>query len=569
MAGTLSVEPLRALAPADDAGLERKVLSVGVAIAAAVLLLIIALPLGALLLKSFTNTDGAFVGLANYRSYVATPALVQSLWNSVWVSALTTAIVIPLAFGYAYAVTRTTMPVKPMFVAVALLPLFTPSLLSAISFIYIFGNQGLLKSWLFGHTVYGPIGIVLSQVFYCFPHAFLIIVTALGLADQRLYDAAQAMGTSRWRTFTAVTLPGAKYGLISAGFVVFTLVITDFGIPKVIGGQFSVLATEAYKQVVGQQNFPMGAVVGFILLIPAVLAFFTDRVIQRRQVALLSARAVPLVPKPNPVADSLALLGCTGLGLLLVGVLAVAVWASFITYWPYNLSLSLKNYDFAEFDAAGWQPYFNSIGMAAVAAAIGTVLIFLGAYFVEKGRGLRGARNLVHLLAMLPMAVPGLVLGLAYVFFFNAPWNPLGLLYTTLFLLAINCVAHFYTVAHITSLTALKQIDPEFESVSQSLKVPFWRSMRRVTVPICMPAILDVAVYLFVNALTTVSAVIFLYGAQTKLAAISIVHLDEAGATASAAAMATVVFATALGVKLLHLVASRWVFGRLQAWRQR
>jgi iron(III) transport system permease protein len=569
MAGTLSVEPLRALAPADDAGLERKVLSVGVAIAAAVLLLIIALPLGALLLKSFTNTDGAFVGLANYRSYVATPALVQSLLNSVWVSALTTAIVIPLAFGYAYAVTRTTMPVKPMFVAVALLPLFTPSLLSAISFIYIFGNQGLLKSWLFGHTVYGPIGIVLSQVFYCFPHAFLIIVTALGLADQRLYDAAQAMGTSRWRTFTAVTLPGAKYGLISAGFVVFTLVITDFGIPKVIGGQFSVLATEAYKQVVGQQNFPMGAVVGFILLIPAVLAFFTDRVIQRRQVALLSARAVPLVPKPNPVADSLALLGCTGLGLLLVGVLAVAVWASFITYWPYNLSLSLKNYDFAEFDAAGWQPYFNSIGMAAVAAAIGTVLIFLGAYFVEKGRGLRGARNLVHLLAMLPMAVPGLVLGLAYVFFFNAPWNPLGLLYTTLFLLAINCVAHFYTVAHITSLTALKQIDPEFESVSQSLKVPFWRSMRRVTVPICMPAILDVAVYLFVNALTTVSAVIFLYGAQTKLAAISIVHLDEAGATASAAAMATVVFATALGVKLLHLVASRWVFGRLQAWRHR
>jgi iron(III) transport system permease protein len=118
------------------------------------------------------------------------------------VSALTTAIVIPLAFGYAYAITRTTLPLKPLFMAVALLPLFTPSLLSAISFIYIFGNQGFLKSWLFGGTVYGPIGIVLSQVFYCFPHAFLIIVTALGLADQRLYDAAQSMGPSRWRTFT-------------------------------------------------------------------------------------------------------------------------------------------------------------------------------------------------------------------------------------------------------------------------------------------------------------------------------------------------------------------------------
>jgi iron(III) transport system permease protein len=568
MAATLPVDD-RTASPPDPGSLERTVFGVGVGLVALILVLIIALPLGTLLAKSFTDTEGAFVGLANYQRYFSTPALVQSLWNSIWVAALTTAIVIPLAFGYAYAITRSALPMKPLFMAVALLPLFTPSLLSAISFIYIFGNQGILKGWLFGATVYGPIGIVLAQIFYCFPHAFLIIATALGLADQRLYDAAQAMGTSRWRTFMAVTLPGAKYGLISAAFVVFTLVITDFGIPKVIGGQFPVLATDAYKQVVGQQNFPMGAVVGFILLIPAVLAFVTDRVIQRRQVALLSARAVPLVPRRNPWADGLAMAFCAGFGALLVGVLAVAVWASFVTYWPYNLTLSLKNYGFEEFDAAGWQPYRNSLLMAAMASAIGTVVVFVGAYFVEKGRGLAAGRGLIQLLAMLPMAVPGLVLGLAYVFFFNAPWNPLGLLYTTLLLLSINCVAHFYTVAHITGLTALKQIDPEFESVSQSLKVPFWRTMGRVTVPICMPAILDIAVYMFVNALTTVSAVVFLYGAQSKLAAISIVHMDEAGATASAAAMATVVFATALGVKLVHLAASKWVFGRLQAWRQR
>lgn len=560
-----------AQAPAREPGqnLERTVFGVGVTTVLALLLLIIALPLATLLAKSFTDADGGFVGLANYRAYFTTPALVQSLWNSLWVSALSTAIVIPLAFGYAYALTRTAMPLKPLFTAVALLPLFTPSLLAAISFIYIFGNQGFLKGWLLGHSVYGPIGIVLSQAFYCFPHAFLIIVTALGLADQRLYDAAQAMGTSRWRTFRAITLPGARYGLISAAFVVFTLVITDFGIPKVIGGQFAVLATDAYKQVVGQQNFAMGAVVGFILLIPAVLAFATDRALQRRQVALLSARAVPLVPKRHRVADSIATAFCSGLGLMIVAVLAVAVWASFVTYWPYNLTLSLKNYNFAEFDAAGWAPYGNSLLMAAMASAVGTALVFLGAYIVEKGRDFGTARHLIHLLAMLPMAVPGLVLGLAYVFFFNAPWNPLGGLYATLLLLSINCVAHFYTVAHITGLTALKQIDREFESVAQSLKVPFWHTMRRVTVPVCWPAILDIAIYLFVNALTTVSAVVFLYGASSKLAAISIVHLDEAGATASAAAMASVVFATALLVKLLHLAASRWVFGRMQAWRQR
>src|ERR671920_2359383 len=99
------------------------------------------------------------------------------------------------------------------------------------------------------------------------------------------------------------TLPGARYGLISATFIVFTLVVTDFGIAKVIGGGFNVLATDAYKQVVGQQNFSMGAVVGMLLLVPAVLAFIVDRRVQRRQVALLSARAVPYVPKPYRSSD--------------------------------------------------------------------------------------------------------------------------------------------------------------------------------------------------------------------------------------------------------------------------
>jgi iron(III) transport system permease protein len=144
MAATLPVDDDLTASPPDPGSLERSVFAVGVAAVALVLVLIIALPLGTLLAKSFTDSDGAFVGLANYQRYFSTPALVQSLWNSVWVSALTTAIVIPLAFGYAYAITRTRLPLKPLFMAVALLPLFTPSLLSAIAFIYIFGNQGIL-----------------------------------------------------------------------------------------------------------------------------------------------------------------------------------------------------------------------------------------------------------------------------------------------------------------------------------------------------------------------------------------------------------------------------------------
>jgi iron(III) transport system permease protein len=541
----------------------------GVALLVGWLILIIALPLWALLQKSFQNPDGQFIGLANYVRYFSTPTLFGSIFNSIGVAVVTTLIVIPLAFTYAYALTRSRMPLRSLFYAGAMLPLFAPSLLSAISLIYLFGNQGLLKGMLAGGSIYGAAGIVVAQVFYCFPHALIIAVTALALADARLYEVADALGTTRGRIFRTVTLPGVKFGLINAIFVVFTLVVTDFGIAKVIGGQFNVLATDAYKQVVGQQNFQMGAVVGMVLLVPAVLAFVIDRIVQQRQVALLSARAVPLEPKVNRARDFGLLIYCLVVVGLLITVLGTAIWASFITYWPYNLSLTLRNYDFGTFDQSGWTSYANSVAMAALAAILGTAIVFTGAYLIEKTKVFPGGRMIAHLLAMLPMAVPGLVLGLGYVFFINASWNPLNIFYGTLLVLVVNCTAHFYTVAHITALTALKQIDPEYESVSASLKVPFWRTFGRVTVPICMPAILDIAVYFFVNALTTVSAVIFLYGPGTKLAAIAIVHMDEAGATSGAAAMASVIVATALGAKLLHLLLDRVLFMRLQAWRRR
>uniref|UniRef100_A0A9E8CT95 2-aminoethylphosphonate ABC transporter permease subunit n=1 Tax=Bosea sp. NBC_00436 TaxID=2969620 RepID=A0A9E8CT95_9HYPH len=535
----------------------------------AVLVLIIALPLWALLSKSLEDTQGKFVGLANFVSYATTPSLFYSLLNSLLVAGVTTVIVVPLAFLYAYALRRSCIPAKGAFYAAAMVPVFAPSLLSGLALIYLFGNQGILKSLMMGASLYGPIGIIAAEVLYCFPHAMLILVTALALSDGRLREAADAMGTSRWRIFHTITLPGARYGVISATFVVFTLVITDFGIPKVIGGQFSVLATDAYRQVVGQQNFPMGAVVGIILLVPAVLAFFVDRVVQRRQSAMLSARAVPYIPRADKRRD-LALLGFVSLiALTIVGPYAIAFWGSFVKYWPYNLSLTLSNYDFAQVEPDGWGTYANSLILASLTAVIGTALIFTGAYLIEKVKLFPRLRAFAQFLAMLPMAVPGLVLGLGYVFFYNAGWNPLGFLYGTLTILVINTIAHFYTVGHITALTSLKQLDGEFESVSASLKVPFWSTFRRVTAPICLPAILDIAVYVFVNALTTVSAVIFLYGADTKLASIAIVHMDEAGAMASAAGMASIIMATAIAVKLLHVGLDQLVFGRLQQWRQR
>ncbi len=537
--------------------------------AGAFLLVALVLPLATLFEKSFQDRNGAFVGLANFVRYFGTPSLVVSLWNTLWVSLLATCIVVPLAFVYAYAIRRTTMPGKHVFRALGLVPILAPSLLPAIALIYLFGNQGIARFMLFGESVYGPIGIVIAQVFFCFPHAFLILSTALAIADRRHYEAAEVLGAGPVRVFLTVTLPGVKYGIVSAFFVVFTMVATDFGIPKVIGGRFNVLSTDVYKQVIGQQNFEMGAVVGMVLLIPAVLAFVADRWVARRQVALLSARAVPFEPQKNTARDVALFAFCATIAACILVVLGICIWASLITYWPYNMSLSMRNYAFANADASGWSSYFNSLTMAVLVATIGSAVIAFGAWLVDKTRGADFLRGVVHLLAMIPLAVPGLVLGLAYIFFFNSPKNPLVFMYGTIGLLTLNTIAHFYTVAHLTTLQALKQLDPEFESVSSSLKISVWRTAWQVTLPVTSPALLDVWFYMFVNAMTTVSAVVFLYGPFTKLASVSIINMDEAGFTAAAAAMGCTIIATSAAAKILHSLLAEWLARRTQAWRAR
>jgi len=529
----------------------------------------LALPLGLMLAKSLQGPREEFVGLANYVRYFSTPALFQSIGNSLWVSILSTVITVPLAFLYAYALTRSRMPFRGFFKTVALVPILVPSLLPGLALVYLFGNQGLLKAALFGHSIYGPIGIVIAEVFTTFPHALLIILAALALADARLYEAAVALRASRPKIFWTVTLPGARYGLISATFVVFTTVVTDFGAPKVIGGQYNVLATDVYKQVIGQQNFQMGAVVSVILLVPAIFAFIVDRMVRRRQVALLSARAVPYEPKPQRLFDLLMLGYCVVLGLAILSIVAISQFAAVVKFFPYNLTLTWAHYDFDQKGGGGWASYGNSIRLALLTSVVGTFVVFVGAYLVEKARGFALGRALFHFLAMLPMAVPGLVLGLAYIFFFNAPANPLNVLYRTMTILVINTIVHFYTVGHLTALTALRQMDPEFETVSASLKQPFYRTFWRVTVPVCLPSTLDIAIYMFVNAMTTVSGVVFLYGPKTELASISVLNMDDTGEIASAAAMAMMIFYTNVGARMLHLLLARWLERRTQAWRRR
>jgi len=541
----------------------------GLALLAAFLTIAIALPLYSVFSRSVRDNEGVFVGMRNFGRFLSEPGLAVSVWNSLLVAIISTFLTVSLAFFYAYALNRSLMPGKWIFRGIAMTPLLAPSLLPAIALIYLFGKQGVINGVLLGHSIYGPLGIVVGEVLFSFPHALLIITIALSTTDQRLYDAATSLRAGPLRIFLTVTLPACRYGLLSAFFAVFTLVFTDFGVPSVIGGSYPVLATELYKQVIGRFDFPMGAVAGIFLLVPAIIAFIADRIVQRRETAMISTSAVPLQLKPNGVRDVVCFLFCATVALTLLGILATAAFGSFIKFWPYDLSLSLRNYDFRGVDSTGWYVYINSLKLAGWTAFLGTPIIFLGAYFIEKGRGFGWFRAFAQLLCMVPLAVPGMVLGLSYIFFFNNPANPLNFVYGTMSILVLSTIAHFYTVPHLAAITALKQLDREFESVGESLKVPFWVTLRRVTIPACLPAILDIWTYLFVNSMTTVSAVIFLYVASTKLSSVTIVNWADWGKLPAASAMGMMIFATSSGVWFLQVVISRRLLRRTQAWRER
>ena len=430
-----------------------------------------------------------------------------------------------------------------------------------------FGNQGALKFLLGGASIYGAPGIVLAEVYNTFPHALMILVTALSLADGRLYEAATALKTRGARQFFTITLPSCKYGLASAATVVFTYVISDFGAPKVIGGNFNVLSVDVFKQVVGQHNFSMGAVVGLLLLIPSIISFCIDYVVRRKLKAQLTARSVPYSPQPRRLADDLLLLFCGLVCAMLLATIGMAVYTSLITLWPYDLSFTLKHYHFALVESDMAAAYTNSLVLAGSTALFGSMIVFVGAYLIEKTRNLGLLRPTMHLMAVLSMAVPGLVLGLGYVMFFNHPANPLHFLYQTMAILIVSTIVHYYTSSHLTAVTALKQIDNEFEAVSSSLKVPFFKTFVRVTVPVCLPAILDIARYFFVVSMASLSCAIFLYTPETILASVAIMHLDDAGDIGPAAALASLIVVTSTVVSIVYSLLTRVLLARTQAWR--
>ena len=574
---TVADKPLRRQIVRQRLGSEDVLKRVLFVVVAAWLFIFMVWPLYRALARSLYSKAGdRFVGLANYAAYFSSAASSVSLVHSLTISLISMVITVALAFVYAYALARATIPGRGILRAVARLPMFVPSLVQALAFIYLFGNNGLFtRASGINIHLYGPVGIVMSEVFYAFPHALVILAAALAMADARLYEAAESLRTSSARVFFTITLPAVRYGLLSAAFVVFTLAITDFGAPKVVGGDYDVLATDIYNKVVGQQDFAMGATISTLLLIPAVVAFVLDRIVQRRQMAQVTAEITPLGPKPHsPLVQAALLVFCLVVAGLILSTYGIVIVGAFTRYWPYDLSLTVKHFTRfyvagAHHKAGGFLMLWNSVKMATVTAIVGTVVVFSSAYLIEKTRRLNWARSALYLLSILPLAVPGMVLGLSYIFAFNDPNTPFHFLYGTLAIMVISTIFHYYTVPFLTATTALKQLDPEFESIGESLDTPFYRTFWRVTVPMTLPAIISIAMYFFLNAMVTISALVFLFVPGREVASLAAMLLDDAGESAQAMALSLLIFVTGLAARGLFHLLTHGIERSTQAWTRR
>ena len=532
-------------------------------------------PLITVFSKVFQSNSGEFVGFANFAKYFSTPSLMRSIGNSIHVSLVTTVISVGLAFGVAYAISRTNMPFKKGFQYIAMLPQFVPTMVHGMALVYLFGRQGLITKMGIDIGLYGELGVVIAEVLYTFPQVLMVLVVAMSSADNRLYEAASCMGAGPGRVFFRVTLPGMKYGLISAVTIAFTKCFTDFGAPQVVGGNFSVVATDIYKQVLGQQNMSMGAVVGVILTIPAIVAFIIDSISKSKADSeSISSKAVAFKPVENKKRDIGYFIYSLFVTALIAVMFVVIALAAFAKRWPYDLTFTLEHFDFdSVLLNSGMKAIWVSVKMSLLTAVIGGILTFLFAYLIEKSKPMPLVRSICRFFAMMPMALPGMVIGLAYVMFFNKTGftipliglvipNPFHSLYRTLAIMVISNIVHMFSVTYITATTALKKLDSEYENVADSMAVPFYQVFLHVSMPMSLPAILEIIMYYFVNTMVTISALVFLYTVRNQPMALAILNMDENGDYAAAAAMSLVILLINVIVRSIYEI-----FNYICRWR--
>ena len=479
--------------------------------------------------------------LANFQKYFTTSYTLNALWHSLYVSVVTTIIVTVIVFFFAYAMTRTTISGKTFFRNIIMMPLVAPSIIQALALIYLFGRNGLITAHFLkiDWNIYGATGIIVSEVLYCLPHAFVILYTTLSAVDIRLDEAAESLGATPLKVFTRITLPSAKYGILSSAALTFNLTITDFGNPVVIGANYNVLATEIYAQVTNLYRFDLGATISIILLVPSLMAFIFNYYISRKTFAMISGAAKPVIPPSRPLKKISFTSYCCLVSFSIIVIFATVIVGSFVKIWPYDWTLTLAHYTFPSI--GGYSALWTSVWVSIFVGIGGSFITLVAGYVMETRKPF--FKQFIYLLSVMPAAIPGLVMGLGYILAFNKPHY---FFYGTPWIIVINIIICNFTLGILSSISNLRNIDPSIEEASMSLGGDTIKTFFKIIFPLSRVAFFQNFVYFFMRSMTTISAVIFLVSATVHLAAIEIIMLDNDGWTASANAMCTCIIVIVL-----------------------
>lgn len=442
------------------------------------------------------------------------------LKNSVITTVIATAISVALSFGLAFALSRSAIRFKSVFVVLFTIPMLIPSISHGMGLVQLFGDNGLITNLLgINIGLYGYQGIVMGSVLYSFPVSFLMFYDSFQYEDFTTYEAARVLGLSNWNQFITITLPGMRRTIVSAVLAVFTMVFTDYGVPLMTGGTTMTLPVYMYREVIGMMNFSGGAVVGVVLLAPAVVAFLMD-LRNSGIVGSSSTITKPYEIAPNKKRDILVYFFFAVVLLLLCLPIIAFICLSFVKQYPIDMRFSLGNVK--KLLASGIGLYFvNSMAIALMTALIGTALSYFSAYITARS-GRNVANKVIHFISMLSLAIPGVVLGLSFVLAFKGmPF------YSTLFILVIVNIVHFFSSPYLLAYNSLSKFNPNLEDVAQSLGISRIKMLVDVYIPSTLPTIVEMYSYYFINAMITISAVSFLINFRTTTLSLLIPQLES------------------------------------------
>lgn len=524
---------------------ELKVLYILITLTLAAILLY---PLGCVLFQSVLTKEGG-IGLANYTSLLSQSSFWTALANSFTVSGISAAIATLMAFFCAYGLhfTRIRPGVKKVIQIIVLLPLFLPSITYGFAVIYSFGRLGLISQLIAPppFSIYGFWGLLIADVIYTLPPAFLILYNTFFYVDRNFITVSKLMGDGPWQTFYMTAIRPVVGSLLSAFILSFFLSFTDFGIPVSIAGEYEVIATQLYTTMMGAiPNFGEGAVIAMAMLVPSVASVVMLRWVDRFNFRYNKISKAEV--STNAFRDALYLLYYVLISLALLSVFVVMFVVPFVKQWPYQPYFTLDVITRIVSDSSIWQVYEHSIGVALVSAAVGTIFCYAAALVKARSQLPSWCQTTMDSFAMITNTVPGMVLGIGFLFAMSG--TPLANTFT---ILVLANLVHFFTTPYMMATSALSKMNAGWETTGALMGDSWIKTVSRVIVPNSLPTLLQMFQYFFVSAMVTISAVVFLTGARTMLLTTKIKELQYFEKFEEIFVLSLLVFLTNVAAKLI------------------